>query len=1494
MSSIDERIVAMKFDNAKFEKNIADSNKSLSDLKKNLNFDNVKANLSDLGGSVKMGGLDALGRAVDGLKGNFTGLEAVAVGALLSIGAKATELALGAVKNLATSITQSARDGFREYELQINAVQTILSNTARHGTGIKEVNAALEELNEYADKTIYNFSNMTQAIGTFTVAGIKLEDATAAVKGFSNMAALSGASAGEAAGAMGQLAQAMNTGTVRLQDWISIENRGIAGVEFQEALKTTARAHGVAVDDIISKSGSFRASLSEDWLTAEIMTQTLAAATGDLSKEQLIQMGYSAEQADQMLDLAKRAGEAATVVKTLSQVFDTYGEAVGSGWAKSWQIIFGDFEEAKGLFTEVSNIMNGLAGDAADARNEQLQIWKDMGGREAIVDALRNAFKALMSIITPITDAFREVFPPSLGKNLAAFSFWLRDVTAAMILSEGQSSALGSTFKFIFSVIKLGLDIVGGLIGLLLRLFGVIFSGGDDVDLLGAQIGAFFDKLSSAIKDTAWISAFFTKVGDVLATVVGFLKDFAVWAALSVASLGGFASEGAEIALTRIRERLESILRFGDKVVEMWNNIKAAFAKVAKFLQPITDAFGEMFSDIGANIKEAFADVNFDDVIDLVNVGLLGGLVLLFKKFVNGGFLGNKVSDGILAQFGEITGKLGGILDGLTGTLEAMQQNLQAGTLMKIATAIALLAAAVLVLSLIDSAKLTSALVALTVMFTQLMGAMAVFSKIAAGPGIAQLPIMAAGMILIAIAINILVSAVRKLSELEWPDLIKGLVGVTGLLLAMAGAVKLMSGNAAGMISTGIGLIAVAVAVKILASAVKDFSGMDWGAMVQGLVGVAGTLVALGLFSKIASVSKGAVASGVGLILIATAIKIIASAVSDIGGLDLGAMIQGLIGLNVMLATIIGFLSAFSNASPKMILFATGLILVGAAIKVFASAVSDFGTMPIETLATGLIAMALALGIIAGAMLLMPPTMLASAAALVIMSVALNLIGDALKKMGGMSWEEIGKSMVVLAGSLIILAGAMYLMTGALPGAAALLIVSAALAIFTPALIAMSQLSWDEIGRGLTMLAGVFGVIGLAALVLAPVTPIILALGIAIGLIGLGIGVAAAGMLGIAVALGILAVAGVAAIPVLVALFTAVIGLIPLLVQKIGEGIVAMAKVIGEAAPVFLEAAVALIMTLLEAIQTLAPEIIDTLLVLIDELLRGLVEAVPKMVDAGMKLIIGILDGISKNIGKLITAGTDVIVKFVEGIGNNAHRVVAAAGNAILSFINGLSSYIENNTWRFIAAGNRLVRAIVEGISQAIENSGNLMRWAGERIGSAVVEGAKNFLGINSPSKVFRDYIMGAVFEGVDDGTDNGLKDAVRAGGRIGDAVIAGTSKSIAGIASAVASDMDFQPTIRPVLDLSAIKKDSGLIGGMLRPPTMKVDDSYMYASQLSLQQRANNQPPEDDDGGTDDDAPRGAIIFKQYNSSPKALSEAEVYRNTKNLLSVAKGELEP
>ena len=370
MSSVDERVVEMQFKNEDFEKGVRKSLISLKNLKQGLNLDKSTKSLSNLESTANNFSMKNLASSVASISDRFSTMGIIGMTALQNI----TNSAIATGKTLVSALTvDPVKSGFQEYETQINAVQTILANTESKGTTLDQVNAALDELNRYADMTIYNFTEMTRNIGTFTAAGVDLDTSVAAIKGIANLAAVSGSNSQQASTAMYQLSQALAAGTVKLQDWNSVVNAGMGGQVFQDALKETARVHGVAIDQMIKDEGSFRETLSKGWITSDVLTETLAKFTGDLNESQLKTMGYTDEQIASIIKMGKTANDAATKVKTVSQLFDTLKEAMQSGWTQSWEYIVGDFEQAKESLTAVSDVLSNIINNSANKRNDLLQ-----------------------------------------------------------------------------------------------------------------------------------------------------------------------------------------------------------------------------------------------------------------------------------------------------------------------------------------------------------------------------------------------------------------------------------------------------------------------------------------------------------------------------------------------------------------------------------------------------------------------------------------------------------------------------------------------------------------------------------------------------------------------------------------------------------------------------------------------------------------------------------------------------------------------------------------------------------------------------------------------------------------------------------------------------------------------------------------------------------------------------------------------------------------
>lgn len=381
---IDERVVSMQFDNKNFERNVSQTMSTLDKLKQKLNLPGTYKALDDLNAASKKINFDSMASSIDTIQAKFSALDVVGVTALVNI----ANQALRTGKHIISALSiDPIMQGYREYETQMGAIQTILANTQSKGTTLDDVTAALDELNTYADKTIYNFTEMTRNIGTFTAAGVDLDKSVTSIKGIANLAAISGSTSQQASVAMYQLSQALAAGRVSLMDWNSVVNAGMGGEVFQNALKRTAEHMGHNVDAAIEKYGSFRESLTRgEWLTSEVLTETLTQLSGAYTEADLIAQGYTESQAKEIMELANTAISAATEVKTFTQLFETLKEAAGSGWAKTWQILIGDFESAKTLLTGLSDTLSGFINRMSDSRNSLLQAA--IGGTGESIDGL--------------------------------------------------------------------------------------------------------------------------------------------------------------------------------------------------------------------------------------------------------------------------------------------------------------------------------------------------------------------------------------------------------------------------------------------------------------------------------------------------------------------------------------------------------------------------------------------------------------------------------------------------------------------------------------------------------------------------------------------------------------------------------------------------------------------------------------------------------------------------------------------------------------------------------------------------------------------------------------------------------------------------------------------------------------------------------------------------------------------------------------------------
>lgn len=1465
MSSVEERVVAMRFDNKQFGDGVRSTITDLDSLKKSLKLDGAAKGLTDVAAAGKNVQLGHIATAVDSLSEKFKTLSIIGITALTNITNKAFSAGTALVKSLTIDPVKA---GLREYETNLNSIQTILSNTKWQNTNLEQVNKALEELNLYSDKTIYNFSEMAKNIGTFTAAGVKLDIATGAIKGIANLAAISGSNAEQASTAMYQLSQALATGRLTLMDWNSVVNAGMGGKVFQDSLVETARVHGVAVDQIIKDEGSFRDSLQTGWLTSEILTETLSKFTGDLNAAQLKTMGYTETQIAQILSMGQTAQDAATKVKTFTQLISTLQEAAGSGWAKTWQLIFGDFEEAKALWTNVNNVLGGFISASSDARNKVLGDWAALGGRTVLIEAIGNAFTALLSVLRPIRDAFRDVFPSTTGKQLYELTTAIRDFTSGLKLSSTGAENLRRTFAGLFSVFGIGWDIVKQIVVTLAHLFGIAAQGSGSFLQVTAKIGDFIVNLRKAITEGKVLETIFGAIEKVLA---GPIQLVGLLGKALAKMFGGFDAIGASKSITSFVAKLEPITKLGDLAATAWKALFAILGGVWDAFYPLAGKMADFFGKLGGMISGALQGVDYKDILASLNTGLFAGLIgtliATFRKFVGGG-----------SMFGSIKESI----DQLTDTMKTMQNTLRAATLLEIALAIGILTVSVNALSKIDSAGLTRALTAMTVMFTQLFASMAIFEKTMDLDKLAGMAKIAFAMILLATAVDVLTIAVTQLAKLDWQGLAKGLVGVTTLLAGLTVSMKFMP-ETTGMIATATGLVILAAAIKILASAVNDLSGLSWEEMAKGLVGVGSLLAALTLFTKFAEVDKGGILQGAGLVLLAVSIKILASAVKDFTQFNWEEIARGLTamagGLTLMSA-------ALYLIPPTAVFSGAGVLIIVTSLSLLADAMAKMATMSWSEIGKSITELAGALTLISAALILIPPSSIGSSAAILGVAVSLLLVAKVLEQMGSMSWSEIGKAMTVLAGSLILITTALIFATTGLPGAAAMLVMASALAVLTPVLLTLGQMSIGEIATALLTLVGVFTVLGVAGLLLTPVIPTLLGLGAAIMLIGAGTALAGIGLLAFSAGLSALAVSGAAGTAVLVGMVTALIGLIPMAMTQIGLGIIAFAKVISTAGPAFFNALVTVLSSLIDAISTVTPKIITALVQLLQYLLTTLANALPSLIAAGVKIIMAILTGIANNIGKMAQKAMEIVANFINGVAAGLPKIIEAGVNLILSFINGITNAINQHSGEMGAAGGRLAVAIVSGMVNGIRAGIGQVVSAARNLAQSALDSAMDALHIGSPSKDFEN-IGRYSCEGFANGLDAYSKLSIAAAEEVGTDALNSLKMSLSGINSLVNSGIDMAPTIRPVLDLTDVQKNAGILTKLLATNPVYVGTTYDKATSASAGYNDNQTAVT-----STLDETQNNLTFIQNITSPKAVSTAEVYRQTNNQISVAKGAL--
>lgn len=1321
--SIDRRVVEMRFDNKDFEQNVNTTMTVLEKLKEKLSFK---------GAGEKFESTSGLGSAIDGVKNRFSALEVVGMTALVNL----TNSAVNFGKQMAKSLTiDQVKAGFGEYELKMGSIQTIMAGT---GESLDTVNQKLNELNEYSDKTIYSFSDMTQNIGKFTNAGVQLDDAVGAIKGVSNVAALSGANANEASRAMYNFSQALSAGYVKLIDWKSIENANMATKGFKQQLIDTAVAMGNleqnsdgtykvltegangAYKESISATKNFNDSLSAAWMTTDVLTQTLNNYSIDLEsmseserqawKDQLKSIGYTEEQIAQIEKLNAQAYASAQDVKTFSQLMDTVKESIGSGWAQTFEYIFGNFEDAKKLWTGVNNVISGLVSASADARNELLKGWNESPrGRDAMITGFQNLYKAVSAIVEPIHEAFRNVFPPTTVDQLLNFSTRFRALTSHMIIGEKTAIRLRSVFRLVFTVLKSGISIISNLAKIALNIGKIAIPIGDAILGVLARISSSILRITQTTDSNSGITSWF---GD-------------------LAEVSDVASE------------------------KIGNLANGAISKLGSILSKVGPAIGKLFSLIGTGLSK----------LNLAKIGGLlagGGIMAAALKI---GKVADTVKEKLEGLFGKDGEKKGGLkekiadaLDGLSDTLNQFQASLKVGQLVAIAISLGILAAACTTLADIPAKKLATSVAAIGGLFTEL----GVASHLMNGAE-------TKGLIKMAAAVLILTKAVQQLSDI--PNIGQGLLAVgaiLGELTAFCLIFDRLKIRPRSLAKTGEGLILMAVAINMLAKPVKELGAIDSGQLIQGLAAVAAmlsgfTLTALA-FSKIKT--KGLLKAGTAMVIMATAMRMLVKPLTQLGAMDLGSLAKGLGAMGTALLELAGFtfvMGKIAASTGNIMKASAALLIMSVGIKIMASAISQMGVD--AGAGQGLSVMFGSLLILAGAMALMQNS-IGGAAAMIVVAGALMIMAPAIALLSSLNLTGVVVGLVALAGTLLIFGGLSALLAPMIP-----IMMGLAAAM---ALLGVGVLS---LGAGMTLLVGAFamatGPITEGARALAEVFPIV-AKGIGEGIVAIfkAVGDSAEQIKTTIIQLGD-------------ALISALDELGPNLMQsglrllmKLLDGI---RKNIGEIATIALQ----IVVNFVNAVSEGMPDVVDAGFNLMISFINGLADAVAengtRITNAFLNLILSVVQALLGLAGDFTKPAQEAIESYRQSLadgGDEAADTATEVSNDVNTNLEVPDQY--SNGYNASSGLNNGLRAMIPSL-----------RATSNEIAAIFDDVIRMRNEINSPSKrLFKTgtYMMEGLINGVDSLTGDYRKKA----DNISTIMVSSANRSIDSLSAVMNRGLDF------------------------------------------------------------------------------------------------------
>lgn len=1347
MSSVDDRIVKMGFESGSFTKGIHEAMKNLTNLDQTLAGLGKTTHLNSL--SKALGNVDTkpLEHGIHEITNRLSTMDIIGTTALVNIANQAVDTG----KRMISAITiDPITSGFDEYELKMRSIQTIMSGT---GESLEKVNEMLNELNAYSDRTIYSFSDMTSSIGKFTNAGVKLEDAVMAIKGVSNAAALAGVGTQQASAAMYNFSQALSSGYMNLVDWRSIEQTAQMGtIQFKQELLNTAVALGTVVkqgnkyittttnlkgktSDLFGITDNFTGSLQHQWMTTEVLTETLK------------------KYADETTELGKRSYAAAQDVRTFTDLIGTVQESAQSGWATTWEIIIGDLNEAKNLWTMINGMIGPVVQKMSDYRNTNLMIWKESGGREDLIKGISNLAEALSRVVSPIAKAFTKILNPLNSSNLLSLTKGFEYLTDKLILSERASAGLEIMFSKLFQIIKMILAPLKPLSNILAGLFVLLTN---IIDAILMSVGAVMtwvdniitatgvsEKLASAFE---WVNRMSYKFADAM-TYLGNISLPAISYALDVTgkAIDKYVVNFKTFAM-QVLNKIQEIKSFAEawwQVHEPVEKVKNAFIQLGEAISNTMTAIkNDVMSTIDKlhkGLESIFKGIQDTGVegIDFINAGLFVAVFAVVKKLI-------AAFKALKADIKPIQQGLSEALEGLKETLEMYQKDIKADRIKKIAVSIALLASAIYILSKVEPERLIPATSAVGALAAGLMVSLKIFSKIDLGE-LKNALTKSAVIISLTISLNLIASVVKKLGSMDTMNMVQGLAGLAGVLVGLRVVIHAM--NKMPIMIKGTANIATLLAVTSiigsLARAVKMLGGLSWSAIAKGLTATASLLAAFAIFIKLTANTldpSAAIKITTGLLPLAVSLNILAGALYLYGSMNIEKLKQGILTIGILFPLLAMLGHGFKGVDRSMIDLGLGLTGLAMGMNILAAAIFLYGNMKPATIAQGILSLASALVVIAATTSAMPVgNMVGIGAGFALLSAGMISLALAMKLFENISFEAIGKGLLTIVVTLTTMGIASAALSGSivvlLGIGASISLIAAGLAGFGAALTILSgglmTLSATIAATGLSITGALLALIAVlpvfaASLALSIVSFITILgynaepLGRAFGsLLNVMLGIITAYTPKLAEALTIFATN----------IIKGLITIIPTLVDGIGALIKGIADMLIENTPIIIDLVLELIVGVLTALTENLPQIAyQTILFLtglIGAVLTGLAESIPVIAQGIVDIVVAMIDALAMMTVEIIDAVWKFIIKVVDGFTDSIEENTPVLSDAFYRLITTCIKVFADSMGGWLSKGKEIMVNLFDGIAA---KAGSVWEKVKE-IGSGCLQKIKDTIG---------------------------------------------------------------------------------------------------------------------------------------------------------------------